>query len=127
MMATVTSTLTATTSVYPENSHVIRSDVHISGRVDFVVINSTLRWGIELLIKGHKLMEHRERFIGDGKCVELLCNQYIIVDFREIAHGAKVKKLKKKNVITVYFCKGDYSTARCLLPNGSVKTITLTS
>ncbi len=124
MMSTVTSSLTAITHVYPEISNVIGTDAKIHGRVDFF-INSTLRWGIELLIKGDRLKEHRPRFIGDGKYVDLLCNQYIVVDFRDIAYSVQVKPVVKENVITVYFYKGNYETAQCLLPDGNVQTISL--
>jgi hypothetical protein len=126
MMSTVTSSLTATTHVYPENSHVIGTDNKISGRLDFF-INSSLRWGIELLIKGNRLKEHRERFVGGGKYVDLLCHQYIIVDFRELAVGGQVEPVVKKNVITVYFQKGNYERAQCLLPDGNLRAISLSS
>jgi hypothetical protein len=124
MMTGMTANLTAQTHVYPENCIVIDTGDKIPGEVDFF-INGDLKWGIELLIQGRKLKEHRERFIGNGKYVNLECLEYVVVDFRGNVAGAPKKIVEKDNVITVYFKLDDYGSATCLLPNGSLHNIEL--
>jgi len=62
----------------------------LKGRVDFY-LNTTLNWGIELLINGYQgkgrknsLYKHSERFLENGSYYNLLlqgiCKDYIVVD-----------------------------------------------
>ena len=127
IMSGMTANLTAQTHVYPENSRVIGTDNKIKGELDFF-INGELRWGIELLIQGRKLKEHRARFIGNGRYVNLTCREYVVVDFRGNLTG-KPKKLVtgKDNVITVYLKLNDYRKAMCLLPDESFFEVDLSN
>jgi hypothetical protein len=124
MMTGMIANLTARTFVYPENSIVIDTVNKIQGELDFF-INGDLRWGIEFLIQGRKLKEHRERFIGSGKYVNLGCREYVVVDFRGNVAGAPKNIVEKDNVITVYFKLDDYGSATCLLPDGTSHKIEL--
>ena len=111
MMTGLTANLKAATNIYPENLSVIGSDKKIKGELDFF-INGHLRWGIELLVLGRKLKEHRERFIKEGKYVGLECREYVVIDF---TNNALKSLAPRDNVITVFFNSNDYSKATCLL------------
>lgn len=124
MITAMTANLTALTCVYPENSRIIGSNSAINGESDFF-INGRKRWGIELLIQGRKLKEHRERFLENGKYVNLGCLQHAVVDFRGNVSGAPKKLVEKDNVITVYFKIDDFGSATCLLPDGKTIDIEL--
>ena len=124
MMGAMTSNLTAQTNVYPENSIVIGTDNTIQGELDFF-INGELRWGIELLIEGRKLKEHRERFIGNGKYVALGCRQFVVVDFRRQVPSKNI--VNKDNLIIVTFTSDNYESVTCLLPDGTIHTIELSN
>ena len=124
MMTAMTNNLTALTCVYPENSRIIGSNNKIKGELDFF-INGELRWGVELLIQGRKLKEHRERFLGNGKYVDLGCLQHVVVDFRGNINGFPQKLVEKDNIVTVYFKMDDYRSATCLLPDGTILNVDL--
>jgi hypothetical protein len=102
MMAGITANLTSKTTVYSENSHIIGTNDKIIGALDFF-ISGNLRWGVELMVQGRKLKEHRERFIGEGKYVALACSQYIVVDFRANDDGFPRHHVENDCVITVFF------------------------
>lgn len=126
MRQTISSHLTPKTCLYPENSVVIGTNQTIAGEIDFFV-DDTLRWGIELLVKGRKLKEHRDRFVGRGQYVNLECNDYIVVDFRSNASGVP-KRMTDENVsnlLSVYFKEGCYDQVTCLLPDGTNSVIKL--
>ncbi|KAJ3337614.1 hypothetical protein HDU83_008583, partial [Entophlyctis luteolus] len=53
----------------------------IPGGIDFY-LNGLLRWGVALLVHGHGITEHTDRFGLNGKYFKLDVNDYIIVDFR---------------------------------------------
>ncbi|KAJ3017691.1 UNVERIFIED_CONTAM: hypothetical protein HDU68_011515 [Siphonaria sp. JEL0065] len=53
----------------------------VSGDIDFY-LNGPLRWGIELLVLGHGIGEHIDRFGPGGKYFKLAVNDYAVVDFR---------------------------------------------
>ncbi len=55
-----------------------------------------------------------------GNTLIFFVQQYIIVDFKELAVGGQVEPVVKENVITVYFQKGNYERAQCLLPDGII-------
>ncbi len=103
MMGAMMHNLTAEANVYPENSIVIGTENRMKGRLDFF-INGDLRWGIELLIKGRKLQDHRERFIGNGKYVDLGCREHVVVDFRGQVAGATTNIIAvQDDLITVNY------------------------
>jgi hypothetical protein len=52
-----------------------------------------------------------------GNTLIFFVQQYIIV---ELAVGGQVEPVAKENVITVYFQKGNYERAQCLLPDGII-------
>jgi len=83
------------TSIIPPEIH-LNSEISkvegsiLKGRVDFY-LNTTLNWGIELLINGYQgkgrknsLYKHSERFLENGSYYNLLlqgiCKDYIVVD-----------------------------------------------
>ena len=121
MMGAMMRNLTAQTHLYPENSVIIGTGNTIKGSLDFF-INGNLRWGIELMIKGRKLQEHRERFIGNDKYVALGCLQHVVVDFKGKEDAIIVDR---DNLITVVFTLDDYRIATCSLPDGTIRTIEL--
>ena len=123
MMTGLTANLKAETNIYPENSCIIGSDTKIKGELDFF-INGKLRWGIELLILGRKIKEHRKRFIGDDKYVGLECNEYVVIDFTTNA-PEYLPVVPGDNVITVSFNSNDYSKAKCLFLDGSQRYVEL--
>jgi hypothetical protein len=78
-------------------------------------LNSTLRWGIELLVNGDGIGEHVNRFTRpNGKYVPLDVCDYAIVDFRSNETGQPTNVTKHPKRITVFFKKDDYSVAQCL-------------
>ena len=86
----------------------------IAGEIDFY-LNSTLRWGIELLVKGGGIGEHISRFTRpNGKYVPLDVRDYAVVDFRRNSTGEPTNTLRHPNRITVFFKKDDYSIAQCV-------------
>jgi hypothetical protein len=87
----------------------------IPGEIDFY-LNSSLRWGIELLVNGGGIGEHLSRFTPgpNGKYVALSCLEYTVVDIRGNSTGIPTNILKHSNRITVFFKKDDYSSAQCI-------------
>ena len=79
----------AATMIMPPEMHITQEKSTLSGgRVDFTVemyAGSDLKvmWCIELVREGSKLHEHVKRFdVDNGKYYEILCSDYIIIDFR---------------------------------------------
>jgi hypothetical protein len=113
MMAGITANLTSKTNVYPENSHIIVLMTRLEGHWIFFV-SGNLRWGVELMVQGRKMKEHRERLIGEGKYVALACSQYIVVDFRANDDGFPRHYVENDCVITVFLSIDDYESATIL-------------
>ena len=95
----------------------------IPGEIDFY-LNSSLRWGIELLVNGDGIGEHISRFTPPkGKYVALAVSDYTVVDFRRNSIGRPTNISRHSNRITVFFKDDDYSIAQCIfgLDNDPVK------
>ena len=94
----------------PSNSNTQQT---IAGEIDFY-LNSSLRWGIELLVKGGGIGEHISRFTPpNGKYVPLAVRDYAVVDFRRNSTGQPTSISRYPNRITVFFKDNDYSIAHC--------------
>ena len=86
----------------------------IPGAIDFY-LNSSLRWGIELLVNGDGIGEHINRFTPpDGKYAALALSDFIVVDFRRNPTGQPTNISKHQKRVTVFFKKDDYSIANCI-------------
>jgi hypothetical protein len=101
-------------NICPELSKIFPSDGIapgvISGEIDFY-INSTLRWGIELLVNGSRISEHLSRFgLPNGKYAPLEVREYAVVDFRVTTSGEPTNVVRHENRITVFFKQGDYTS-----------------
>jgi hypothetical protein len=67
--------------IFPETTNP-NTQQAIPGAIDFY-LNSSLRWGIELLVNGVGIGEHISRFTpAEGKYVALAVSDFIVVDFR---------------------------------------------
>ena len=115
---------------YPNTEQTIPENLNktIPGEIDFY-LNGSLRWGIELLIKGNKYGEHVSRFKGtNGKYAGLQVKDYTIVDFRTSSNGKPTNVTKDSKRITVFFEKdGDYSSAQCIFGSDEPCVISLSS
>jgi hypothetical protein len=119
-----------TCSICPELSKIFPATSNpstqqsIPGEIDFY-LNSSLRWGIELLVNGDGIGEHISRFTPpNGKYVALAVNDYAVVDFRRNSTGRTTTNISRHlNRITVFFNDDDYSIAQCIfgLDNSPVK------
>jgi hypothetical protein len=86
----------------------------IPGEIDFY-LNSSLRWGIELLVNGDGIGEHISRFTPpNGKYVALAVSDYTVVDIRRNSTGRPTNISRHSNRITVFFKNDDYSIANCI-------------
>ena len=73
------------------------------GEID-VYVNSSLRWGIELLVNGDGIEEHISRFSHpNGKYVALAVNDYAVVDIRRNSTGKPTNISIHSTRITVFF------------------------
>ncbi|RKP16848.1 hypothetical protein ROZALSC1DRAFT_24826 [Rozella allomycis CSF55] len=84
-----------------------------NGEIDFY-LNGSLRWGIELLIKGSGIGEHLERFTPRGKYAPLDVSDYAVVDFRVNETGECTNVQRHAKRISVFFKKGDFSSCKCI-------------
>jgi hypothetical protein len=77
-------------------------------------LNSSLRWGIELLVNGDGIGEHISRFTSpNGKYVALVVKDYTVVDIcRNSTRATNISR--HSNRITVFFKDDDYSIAQCI-------------
>ncbi|KAJ1503809.1 hypothetical protein HMI54_005373 [Coelomomyces lativittatus] len=116
-------------SICPELSKIFpattnsNTQQNIPREIDFY-LNSSLRWGIELLVNGDGIGEHISRFTPpNGKYVALAVSDYTVVDFRRNSIGRPTNILRHSNRITVFFKDDDYSIAQCIfgLDNSPVK------
>ncbi|RKP15872.1 hypothetical protein ROZALSC1DRAFT_25947, partial [Rozella allomycis CSF55] len=87
-----------------------------NGEIDFY-LNGSLRWGIELLIKGSGIGEHLERFTPRGKYAPLDVSDYAVVDFRVNESGECTNVQRHAKRISVFFKKGDFSSCKCIFGN----------
>ena len=85
----------------------------IAGEIDFY-LNSTLRWGIELLVNGSGIGEHISRFSPNGKYAPLDVTDYAVVDFRGNTEGTRTNIMRDPKRISVFFKIGDLSAAQCI-------------
>jgi hypothetical protein len=69
----------------------------IDGRIDFY-INGELRWGVELLVNGDRLDDHRERFKEGGRYALLNVADYIVIDLRS-GPVTRVRQLEKRATV----------------------------
>ena len=77
--------------------------------------NSSLQWGIELLVNGDGIGEHIKRFTPpDGKYAALAVSDFTVVDFRGNSTGQPTNIAKHSKRVTVFFKKDDYSIANCI-------------
>ena len=91
----------------------------VAGEIDFY-LNSSLRWGIELLVNGNGIGEHISRFAPPkGKYVTLAVSDYTVVDFRRNSTGQPTNISRHPNRITVFFKEDDYSIAHCIFGQDS--------
>jgi hypothetical protein len=91
----------------------------VAGEIDFY-LNSSLRWGIELLVNGDGIGEHVSRFTPpNGKYVALAVSDYTVVDFRRNSTGRPTNISRHPNRITVFFKEDDYSIAHCIFGQDS--------
>jgi hypothetical protein len=108
--------------ICPELSKIFPTDITnsnaqqtIAGEIDFY-LNSSLRWGIELLVNGDGIGEHISRFTPpDGKYVALAVSDYTVVDIRRNSTGQPTNISRQSNCITVFFKNDEYSIAQCIL------------
>lgn len=92
------------------------SSEKIDGEIDFYV-NGNLRWGIELLVNGDRIIEHMSRFAEpDGKYVKLNPKDYVVVDFRCSKDGTPTNINQMDKRMCVFFKKGDFS--KCIYKFG---------
>jgi energy-coupling factor transporter ATP-binding protein EcfA2 len=108
-------------SICPELSKIFSATTNpntqqtIHGEIDFY-LNSSLRWGIELLVNGDGIGEHISRFTPpNGKYVALAVSDYTVVDIRRNSTGRPTNISRHSNRITVFFKNDDYSIAQCIL------------
>lgn len=117
LMRGLTENLTCNVMVQPELSKLINpltfQQINIQGEIDFY-INSTLQWGIELLVQGSKITEHLNRFTPGGKYYDLKCKDYYVVDFRGNEEGKLTNITFHEKKITVFFQLGKYNVANCI-------------
>ena len=112
--------------IFPTDSN-SKDDQSIPGEIDFY-LNSSLRWGIELLVNGDGIGEHISRFTPpSGKYLALAVNDYAVVDFRRNTTGQPTNILRHSNRITVFFNYEDYSTAQCIFGLHTTVTIGLSN
>jgi hypothetical protein len=112
--------------ICPELSKIFPSDITysnaqqtIAGEIDFY-LNSSLRWGIELLVNGNGIGEHISRFTPpNGKYVALAVNDYVVVDLRRTSTGRPTNISGHPNRITVFFKNDDYTIAQCIFGQDS--------
>jgi hypothetical protein len=99
--------------IFPETTNPNTQEA-IPGAIDFY-LNSSLRWGIELLVNGDGIGEHIKRFTPpDGKYAALALSDFTVVDFRGNSTGQPTNIAKHSKRITVFFKKDDYSIANCI-------------
>ena len=99
--------------IFPVTTN-LNTQQSIPGEIDFY-LNSSLRWGIELLVNGDGIGEHMSRFTPpNGKYVALAVNDYTVVDFRRNSTGLPTNIARHSNRITVFFKDNDYSIAQCI-------------
>jgi hypothetical protein len=99
--------------IFPETTNA-NTQQAIPGAIDFY-LNSSLRWGIELLVNGGGIGEHINRFTPpDGKYTALAVSDFTVVDFRGNCTGQPTNIAKHSKRITVFFKKDDYSIANCI-------------
>jgi hypothetical protein len=101
-------------SVIPELSKCLGSGKPIEGEIDFM-INSSIRWGLEILMNGQDITGHLGRFEKDKKYFPLQFRDYSIIDIRLgkpdlKLHGNLFRHEKK---ITV-FVKPDFTRCTCV-------------
>jgi hypothetical protein len=133
-MQGLTQNTISTCSICPELSYVFPADgdftteqLRIDGEIDFY-INSTLRWGIELLINGNGIGEHISRFdpLNNGKYVPLQVSDYVVVDIRVNPTGSPTSVLRHEKRVTVFFATGDFSSCNILIgATDEIKTVRL--
>jgi len=109
------------TYVCPEFSRILSeagesTTSNIKGEIDFFV-DGSLKWGIELLVKGRNVTEHLKRFEPDQIYSSLDCKDYVVVDFRQSKDGKPTKVDLHQNRVTVFFKEGDYSKCSVLCGN----------
>ena len=100
----------------PELSRAFSSntDYASKGEVDFY-LNEELGWGIELILEGHDLREHRHRFAQDGRYYALKVKDYFVIDFRSGSSSSNLFKHDKK--ITVFLSAPDFKSCQCVFGN----------
>ncbi|RKP17988.1 hypothetical protein ROZALSC1DRAFT_23665 [Rozella allomycis CSF55] len=81
--------------------------------IDFY-LNGSLRWGIQLHIKGRGVGEHLERFTPHDKYAPLDVSDYAVVDFRVNETGECTNVQRHAKRISVFFKKGDFSSCKCI-------------
>jgi hypothetical protein len=91
-----------------------------SGEVDFV-IDSSLYWGIELLILGSDVGSHVSRFAPGGIYAPLQLTDYLVVDFRR----GPVSRLGRFDRRVSVFLSRDYSTCDVVQDNEIISNICL--
>jgi len=105
-------------------SQTVPSTAQVDGRIDFY-INSSLRYGIELLVQGNGIGEHLALFETNGKYQGLAVNDYAVVDFRGNTSGEITGVVLHPKRITVFFRLDDYTKCNAVFGYDESKVIQL--
>ena len=106
-------------SICPELSKIFPNDTSVGppeeilGEIDFY-LNSSLRWGVELLVNGRGITEHIDRFGEKGKYFPLKAKDYVVVDIRGNANGEITRIIKHSKRISVFFKLGEFKSCKCI-------------
>ena len=65
----------------------------VNGQI-YLYFSGSLRWGIELLIKGDKTSKHLNRYLSDGKNHPFLLDDWVVIDFCFKKPSRMEKKIK---------------------------------
>jgi hypothetical protein len=99
-------------SICPELSKIFPDDS--SGESYDFYLNSSLRWGIGLLINGNGITEHIDRFEERGKYSPLGLKDYAVVDFCGKFNGQNTRIVQHPKRISVFFKLDDFSSCKCI-------------
>ena len=117
-MEGIANSTTPNCSICPELSKIFPNETsgtweRIPGEIDFY-LNSSLRWGIELLVNGKGISEHIDRFGENGKYFPLRASDYAVVDLRGNDNGQITQIVPHSNRISVFFKLGDFTSCKCI-------------
>jgi len=109
--------LTSHVTVCPEFSGSFLGTPKIDGEVDFYV-NGNLKWGLELLVLGHGIKEHLNRFAPGGAYAPINASDFLVIDFRK---GPKTTISKFQNRLSLFFSQDFRKVDYVLCKNNTIR------